>query len=139
MWLAFVLMLTIFHYPKAETFCLATILTTKKTKKACKVASIFFSRKKARQTKHFCLRMMKNHPHQQKGKPPHTQEKFQDAAISVEDKITIFTGLNLCGAHCTVECKWLPGIYTAKLLRRQANRCNINRVVDAMRPCTHHP
>jgi poly(3-hydroxybutyrate) depolymerase len=42
--------------------------------------------------------MMKNRQHQQKGKP-HTQEKIQDAAISVEDVIARFRGLNLCGAH----------------------------------------
>jgi hypothetical protein len=55
-----------------------------------------FSHKKARQTQSFCLRMMKNHQRQHKGKP-----HSQDAAISVEDAIIIIRDLNLCGAHCT--------------------------------------
>jgi hypothetical protein len=59
----------------------------------------FFSCKKARQTKDFCLRMMKNRQHQHKGKP-HTQEKFQDAAIYVKEVIKLFRGVNLSGAHC---------------------------------------
>ncbi len=37
--------------------------------------------------------MMKNHQNQHKGKP-HRQEKFQDTAISMEDAIIIFKGLN---------------------------------------------
>jgi hypothetical protein len=43
--------------------------------------------------------MMKNRQHQHKGKP-HTQEKFQDAAISVKEGIKLFRGVNLSGAHC---------------------------------------
>jgi hypothetical protein len=70
-------------------------------KDACEVASIFFSQKKARK-KNVCLRMMKNCQHQNKGKP-HTQENFQDAAISVEDAIIIFRGLNLCSEHFRVK------------------------------------
>jgi hypothetical protein len=99
MWLACMLMMTIFHHPKAKTFCLASFLALTK-KDACKMASlIFFSCKKARQTKSFCLGIVKNCQHQHKGKP-HTQEKFQDAAISVKVATLIFRGLNLCGAHC---------------------------------------
>jgi hypothetical protein len=60
---------------------------------------IFFSCKKTCQTKSFCLRMVKNCQHQHKGKP-HTQEKFQDAAISVKVATLIFRGFNICGAHC---------------------------------------
>jgi hypothetical protein len=44
--------------------------------------------------------MIKNHQYQHQGKP-HRQEKYQGAAISVEDAIIIFRGLNLCGIHCT--------------------------------------
>jgi hypothetical protein len=86
-WLAFVLMLTIFHHPKAKTFCLASFLAKKK-KDACKMATVSFCRKKDHQTKNLCLRMMKNRQHQHKGNP-HTQEKCQDAAISVEDATII--------------------------------------------------
>jgi hypothetical protein len=99
MWLAFMLMLTIFHHPKAKTFCLASFLALTKKKDACKMASLIFSCKKARKTKRFCLRMVKNRQHQHKGKP-HTQEKFQDAAMSVKVATLIFRGLNFCGAHC---------------------------------------
>jgi hypothetical protein len=45
--------------------------------------------------------MVKNRQHQHKGKP-HTQGKFQDAAISVKEVIKLFRGVNLSGAHCTV-------------------------------------
>jgi hypothetical protein len=98
--LAFMLMLTIFHHPKAKTLCLASFLAL--TKKSClrDGKSHFFSCKKARQTKMFCLTMVKNRQHQHKGKP-HTQEKFQDAAISVKEVIKLFRGINLSGAHCT--------------------------------------
>jgi hypothetical protein len=75
---------------------------TDKKKVACEMASlIFFSCKKARQTKSFCLRMVKNRQHQHKGKPQ-TQEQFQDAAISLKEVIKLFRGVNLSGAHCTV-------------------------------------
>jgi hypothetical protein len=94
-----VLMLMIFLYAKAKTSCLASFLAKNK-KDACEVATVFFfSRKKARHTKRFCFRMMKNRQHQHKGKP-HTQKKFQVAAISVEDAMIKIRGLNLCGAHC---------------------------------------
>jgi hypothetical protein len=94
MWLAFMLMLTIFHHPKAKTFCLASFLalTKKKTLERWQ-ASFFFPCKKARQTKSFCLRMVKNRQHQHKGKP-HTQEKFQDTEITVKVATLIFSGLN---------------------------------------------
>jgi hypothetical protein len=42
---------------------------------------------------------MKNRQHQHKCKP-HPQEKFQGAAMSVEDAIIKIRGFNLCGAHC---------------------------------------
>jgi hypothetical protein len=75
MWLAFMLMLTIFHHSKAKTFYLASFLALTK-KDACEMASLIcFSCKKACQTKSFFLRMVKNHQHQHKGKS-HTQEKF---------------------------------------------------------------
>jgi hypothetical protein len=41
-WLAFVLMLMIFHHPKAKTFCLASILASKKQTLATSQA-VFFS------------------------------------------------------------------------------------------------
>jgi hypothetical protein len=97
MWLAFMLMLTIFHHPKAKTFSLASFLALTK-KDACEMASlIFFSCKKACQTKSFCLRMVNQHQHKDK---PHTQEKFQDAAISVKEVKKLFRGVILSGAHC---------------------------------------
>jgi hypothetical protein len=43
--------------------------------------------------------MMKNRQHWHKGKP-HTQEKYQGAAISVEDAMIKIRALNLCSAHC---------------------------------------
>jgi hypothetical protein len=51
----------------------------------------FFPRKKARHTKSFCLRMMKNRQHQHKGKP-HTEENSQSAAVSSDDAIIIIRG-----------------------------------------------
>jgi hypothetical protein len=99
MWLAFMLMLTILHHPKAKTFCLASFLAQTKKRRLRDGKPHFFSCKKARKTKRFCLRMVKNRQHQHKGKP-HTQEKFQNAAISVKVATLIFRGLNLCGAHC---------------------------------------
>jgi penicillin-binding protein-related factor A (putative recombinase) len=60
---------------------------------------ILFSCKKARQTKSFCLRMVKNRQHQHKGKP-HTHEKIQGTAISRAVAKIIFKGVNLSGAHC---------------------------------------
>jgi hypothetical protein len=84
--LALVLMLTIFHHSKAKAFCLVSFLARKKNE-ACHLGSVFFCQcKKARQTKSFCFRTMKNCQHQHKGKP-HTQEKSQDAATSMEDAI----------------------------------------------------
>ena len=68
---------------------------------------IFFSCKKARQTKSFCLRMVKNRQHQHKGKP-HTQGKFQDAAISVKEVIQLFRGLTYLAPtvdHCHYNMK----------------------------------
>jgi hypothetical protein len=41
MWLAFMLMLKIFHHPKAKTFCLASFLALTK-KDAYKMASLIF-------------------------------------------------------------------------------------------------
>ncbi len=61
---------------------------------------IFFSCKKAGQTKIFCLIMVKNRQHQHKGKP-HTREKIQGAAISRVVVMIIFRGVNLSGAHCS--------------------------------------
>ncbi len=91
----------IFHPGKANTFCLVSFLAKKK-KDACQVESIFFSPKKACHTKSFCSRMMKNHQFQHKGKL-HTQEKFQGAAITVEDAMIIIRGLNFFGVHCSVR------------------------------------
>ncbi len=90
------------YHPKAKTFCLASFLA-KKRKDACEVASVFFYRKKAPHSLTFCLRMMKNCQHQHKGKP-HTQEKSEGSAISVEDAIIIIRDLNLFGAHCNLKC-----------------------------------
>jgi hypothetical protein len=85
-WLAFMLMLTIFHHCKAKNFCLPSFLARKKMRLAISQATFFCQCKKARQTKSFCFRMMKNCQHQHKGQP-HTQEKSQDAATSMEDAI----------------------------------------------------
>jgi hypothetical protein len=61
----------------------------KKEKMLAQVASVFFSCKKACQTKSFCLRRMENFQHQHKGKTD-MHKKFCDAANSVEDAVTIF-------------------------------------------------
>jgi hypothetical protein len=73
-------------------------LSSQEKKLLARLQVSFFSHKKACHTKSFCLRTMKNsqHPHKDK---PHTQDKFQDTAISVEDEIIIIRGLNLCGTH----------------------------------------
>jgi hypothetical protein len=53
-WLAFVLLLTIYHHPKAKNFVWVTFLREKKD--ACHFASIFFVLcKKACQAKIFAL------------------------------------------------------------------------------------
>ncbi len=99
MWLAFMLMLTIFHHPKAKAFCLASFLALTKQKDASEMASLIsFSCKKARQTNIFCLRMVKNCQHKDK---LHTRENFQDAAISVKEVIKLFRGVNLSGVYRT--------------------------------------
>ncbi len=79
-----------------------------------KQASIFFccQCKKARQTKSFCFRMVKNSQHQHKGKP-HTHEKIQDTAISRAVAMIIFKGVNLSGAHCTGTFTVYRYIYSA--------------------------
>ncbi len=59
-------------------------------KNACngsKQATFIFRYKKAHKTKSFCFRIMKNCQLQHKGNP-HTQEKSQGAAISMEDATT---------------------------------------------------
>ncbi len=62
-------------------------------------ARVFFACKKAPQTKSFCFRMMKNWQQYHKGKLE-IKKKFQGAATSVEDAVTIFRGLSLHGVHC---------------------------------------
>ncbi len=62
-------------------------LSSEKKNYAGHLASVFFLCKIAHQTKRFCPRMMKNCKHQHKGKP-HTLEKSQDVATSMEDAIT---------------------------------------------------
>jgi hypothetical protein len=54
MWLAFMLMLTIFHHPKAKTFCLASFLALTK-KNACEMVSLIFflARKESSPNKKF--------------------------------------------------------------------------------------
>jgi hypothetical protein len=76
----------IFHHPKAKTFCMASFLARKKKDTRNLAIVFFFLCLESLLYKHFCLRMMKNHQHQHKGKP-HIQGKFQGAAISVEDVI----------------------------------------------------
>jgi hypothetical protein len=51
MWLAFMLMLTIFHHPKAKKFCLASFLalTKKRRLRDGKPHFFFFARKLAKQ------------------------------------------------------------------------------------------
>jgi hypothetical protein len=94
------LMLMIFHHPKAKTFCLVSFLAlTKKKTLARWQASLFFLARKLAKQKGFCLRMVKNRQHQHKGKP-HTHEKIQGAAISRAVAMIIFRGVNLSGTHC---------------------------------------
>jgi hypothetical protein len=64
----------------SKNFCLASFLALTEKRRWRDGKPIFFLSKKARQTKSFCLRLMKNHQHQHKGKP-HTHEKIQGAAI----------------------------------------------------------
>jgi hypothetical protein len=92
-------MLMIFLHAKAKTFCLVNFLAKNKKRRLQGCKRLFFSRKKAPYTKNFYSRMMKNRHHQRTGKP-HTQKKFQGAAIYVEDAMIKIRGLNLCGAHC---------------------------------------
>jgi hypothetical protein len=99
MWLAFMLMLTIFHHPEAKTFCLASFLALTKKRSLRDGKPNFFFLQESSPTKSYCLRVVKYRQHQHQGKP-HTQEKFQDAAISVKVATLILTGLNLCGTHC---------------------------------------
>ncbi len=70
-------------------------------------ASVFFSGKKAHQTKGFCPRMVKNCQRQHKGRQ-HTQKESQGAATSVEDVIMILRGLNyvLCTV-CMYVCMYV--------------------------------
>jgi hypothetical protein len=79
-----VLMLTIFHHSKAKTFCLASFLAREKMRLPSR-KRLFLSMQESLPNS-FCFRMMKNCQHQHKGKP-HTQEKSQDAATSMEDAI----------------------------------------------------
>jgi hypothetical protein len=51
--------------------------------------------------------MLKNHQRQHKGKP-HTQEKFQDAAISVENAVTNSVDTSEIETSCVRVCV-LPG------------------------------
>ncbi len=98
MWLAFMLMLTIFHHSKSKTFCLASFLALTK-KNACEVVSfIFFLARKLGKQKFFALEWWKLINISTKAS--HTQGKFQDGAISVKDAMITFIGLNLCSAHC---------------------------------------
>jgi hypothetical protein len=57
MWLAFILMLTIFHHPKAKTFCLVSFLALTKKKQilARWQASFFFLARKLANQKVFAL------------------------------------------------------------------------------------
>ncbi len=96
-WLAFVLMLAISHHPKAKTFCHSELSCKKRLLRAYK--RLFFC-KKARLTKRFCLRIMKNQQHQ------NLKEKSQVTAISAEDAIVIITGFTFCGTRCTRKCRW---------------------------------
>ncbi len=95
-WIAFVLILMFFIFIRKK-FLLGK-LSSIEEKDACEVAS--FLQESSPYKNNFCLRMKKIHQHHNKGKP-HTQEKYQGAAISVEDAIIIIRGLNLHGAHCT--------------------------------------
>jgi hypothetical protein len=74
----------------------------KKKMLAMMASGLFFFSQERLQTEHFCHRMVKNGQLQHKDMP-HTQEKSQGAATSVEDAIAILRGLNLCGAHCMQE------------------------------------
>jgi hypothetical protein len=56
MWLAFMLILTIFHHPKAKNVGLASFLALTKKKDACEMASlIFFLARKLAKQKFFAL------------------------------------------------------------------------------------
>jgi hypothetical protein len=85
-WLAFMLMLTIFTILRQKLFVWRVFLQEKKMRLAISQASFFLSVQESSPKKGFCFRTMKNCQHQHKGKT-HTQEKSQDAATSMEDAI----------------------------------------------------
>ncbi len=92
---------------RQKNFCMASSLVRQKD--ACNLASVFFFLcYKARQTKSFCFRMMKTR-HQHKDMR-HTEEKFQGAAISVEDAITISVDTSEIETSCvcTQRTWWIP-------------------------------
>jgi hypothetical protein len=84
-WLAFVLMLTIFHSSEAKTFCLGSFLARKKRGLPSR-KRLFLSVQESSSNKKFCFRTMKNCQHQHKGKT-HTKEKSQDVATSMKDAV----------------------------------------------------
>jgi hypothetical protein len=68
-----------FQHPKTKNFSLASFLTRKKMLHTSQAIFSFFLAR--------ILRKMKNCQHHHKGKP-HTPEKSQDAATSLDDEIT---------------------------------------------------
>ncbi len=67
--------------------------------------TVFFSCQKACQTNYFSVRTIKICQNQPKGKP-HPQEKFHGAATYMKVAMKVFTGLSLCGLHCTTVRCW---------------------------------
>jgi hypothetical protein len=55
MWLAFMLLLTIFHYPKAKKFCLASFLALTKKRRMQDGKPLFFLARKLAKKKVFAL------------------------------------------------------------------------------------
>ncbi len=64
------------------------------------MASPFFSVQESSPNKKFLPQNCEKSSASAQRQATHTNEKFQDAAISVKGATLIFRGLNLCGAHC---------------------------------------
>jgi hypothetical protein len=97
-WFAFVLMLTIFHHPKTKTFYITSFLARKKRNLPPR-KHLFDPLLESSPNKNFYLGMMKNCQYGHTGRP-HTQEKSQGAAISVEDAITNSLQTSETGTSC---------------------------------------
>jgi hypothetical protein len=99
-WLAFVLMLMIFHLLEQTLFASQVFLTISI------VASVFIFSNESSPNPTFCLKIVKNCQHQHKGRP-HTQENPQGTSTSVTDSILIYRVLSLSSAQCICRIAWL--------------------------------